>query len=154
MQVCTAKWIASFKFRTKEYFIKFEVNPCSHLGDHALPIPIYCYFKFKGTVQQLNFGLFEKFFFGLIYLSSSGEHISFRYIPCFGPPNKSYSRVYVRILWWKHNQPKIKSFLTLQPHWKHSGQQTFLYGLLAIIEIRHVFFKIHLFQFLKCYSLK
>ena len=104
---------------------------------------------FKGTVQQLNFGLFEKFFFDLIYLSSSGEHISFWYIPCFGPPNKSYSRVKGRILCWKHNQPKFKSFLTLQPHWKHSGQQNFFSDLLVIIEIRHVFFNMHLFQFIE-----
>ena len=103
----------------------------------------------KGRVQQFNFEIFEIFeffFFNPIYLSSSGEHISLWYRPCFGPPNKSYSRVNVRILWWKHNQPKIKSFLTLQPHWKHSGQQTFLYGLLAIIEIRHIFFNIELSQ--------
>ena len=103
----------------------------------------------KGTVQQLNFGLFEIFFFDLIYLSSSGEHISFWYIPCFGPPNKSYSRVKGRILCWKHNQPKFKSFLTLQPHWKHSGQQNFFSDLLVIIEIRHVFFNMHLFQFIE-----
>ena len=107
------------------------------------------YLDFKGTVQQLNFGLFENFFFDLIYLSSSGEHISFWYIPCFGPPNKSYSRVKGRILCWKHNQPKFKSFLTLQPHWKHSGQQNFFSDLLVIIEIRHVFFNMHLFQFIE-----
>ena len=46
---------------------------------------------------------------------------------------------------------KIKGFSTLQPHWEHSGQKIFLYGVLAIKEIKYIFFSTHLSQFYKIF---